>query len=247
MPGGLVHHQAGYSYRRLLQQVPTGIYECNSKCKCKQTCLNRVAQKPMRAKLQVFKTKERGWGIRTLCEIPRGAFICIYVGNLYSSTESNEVGKKFGDEYFAGLDFIEVVEGQKEGYESEADDESGSWNKENKSASSSSSSSVSEEKKAKLTSTRKFFGKNEEPYVMDAREKGNIGRYLNHSCHPNVFVQNCLVDTHDLRFPWLAFFASHCIMSGQELCWDYGYEINQVEGKRIDCSCGAPTCRGRLL
>ena len=37
--------------------------------------------------------------------------------------------------------------------------------------------------------------------------RGNISRYLNHSCSPNVFVQNCFVDTHDLRFPWVAFFA----------------------------------------
>lgn len=29
-----------------------------------------------------------------------------------------------------------------------------------------------------------------------------------HSCSPNLFVQNVFVDTHDLRFPWVAFFAS---------------------------------------
>jgi hypothetical protein len=42
-------------------------------------------------KLQVFKTELRGWGIRTLCDIPRGGFICIYVGNLYSNNEANKV------------------------------------------------------------------------------------------------------------------------------------------------------------
>lgn len=31
---------------------------------------------------------------------------------------------------------------------------------------------------------------------------------LQHSCSPNLFVQNVFVDTHDLRFPWVAFFAS---------------------------------------
>lgn len=31
---------------------------------------------------------------------------------------------------------------------------------------------------------------------------------LQHSCTPNLFVQNVFVDTHDLRFPWVAFFAS---------------------------------------
>lgn len=32
--------------------------------------------------------------------------------------------------------------------------------------------------------------------------------FLQHSCTPNLFVQNVFVDTHDLRFPWVAFFAS---------------------------------------
>ena len=53
--------------------------------------------------------------------------------------------------------------------------------------------------KEKLKSARKFFGEDEDVYIMDAKQIGNIGRYLNHSCRPNVFVQNCFVDTHDLR------------------------------------------------
>ena len=54
-------------------------------------------------------------------------------------------------------------------------------------------------KKEKHTSARKFFGEEEDVYIMDAKQIGNIGRYLNHSCKPNMFVQNCFVDTHDLR------------------------------------------------
>ena len=48
-----------------------------------------------------------------------GGFICIYVGNLYTNEEANKQGQSFGDEYFAELDLIEVVEGRKEGYESD--------------------------------------------------------------------------------------------------------------------------------
>ena len=102
-----------------MEGVPTGIYECNKFCQCNKTCLNRVAQNPIRIPLQVFKTDRRGWGIRTLCDIPRGGFICIYVGNLYTNEEANKQGQDFGDEYFAELDLIEVVEGRKEGYESD--------------------------------------------------------------------------------------------------------------------------------
>jgi histone-lysine N-methyltransferase SETDB1 len=36
------------------------------------------------------------------------------------------------------------------------------------------------------------------------------------------------VDTHDLRFPWVAFFTLQHITAGTELCWDYAYIIDQV-------------------
>ena len=75
--------------------------------------------------------------------------------------------------------------------------------------------------KAKFTSARKLFGKDEESFIMDAKKVGNIGRYLNHSCFPNVMVQNVFVDTHDLRFPWIAFFTTTFVRAGRELCWDY--------------------------
>jgi len=38
----------GYEFRRLKTCVQTGIFECNHLCKCKSTCLNRVAQHPLR-------------------------------------------------------------------------------------------------------------------------------------------------------------------------------------------------------
>lgn len=53
--------------------------------------------------------------------------------------------------------------------------------------------------KERFVSTRKHYGKTEDVYIMDAKSIGNIGRYLNHSCNPNVFVQNVFVDTHDMR------------------------------------------------
>ena len=56
-------------------------------------------------------------------DIPQGAFICVYVGNVYTSEEANKQGQNFGDEYFAELDMIEVVERRKDGYESDVSDE----------------------------------------------------------------------------------------------------------------------------
>ena len=92
-----------------------------------------------------------------------------------------------------------------------------------------------------------YFGPDEEIFIMDAMSHGNIGRYLNHSCDPNVFVQNVFVNSHDLRFPNIAFFTFKFVPAGTELCWNYNYEVGTVENKQIVCNCGAKNCKGRLL
>ncbi|XP_012939185.1 histone-lysine N-methyltransferase SETDB1 [Aplysia californica] len=101
--------------------------------------------------------------------------------------------------------------------------------------------------KQEYAPTRSYFEDDTDCYIMDAKSMGNLGRYLNHSCSPNVFVQNIFVDTHDLRFPWVAFFAGQYIRAGTELTWDYNYEVGSVPDKILYCYCGSSTCRGRLL
>jgi histone-lysine N-methyltransferase SETDB1 len=112
----------GYVYRRLHEQVLTGIYECNSRCRCSSTCLNRVVQNPMSIKLQVFRTHNRGWGIRCVNDVPQGTFICIYAGTIHTEQMANEDGITYGDEYFAELDYIENCEKHKEDYESDVNE-----------------------------------------------------------------------------------------------------------------------------
>ncbi|EDW49255.1 GM11794 [Drosophila sechellia] len=282
--------EIGYQYKRLHEHVPTGIYECNSRCKCKKNCLNRVVQFSLEMKLQVFKTSNRGWGLRCVNDIPKGAFICIYAGHLLTETMANEGGQDAGDEYFADLDYIEVAEQLKEGYESEVDHSDPDAEEDNggpdaeddddfrpnyhyqrkikRSSRSSSTQSCSTQSSeldsqeravinfnpnadldetVRENSVRRLFGKDEAPYIMDAKTTGNLGRYFNHSCNPNLFVQNVFVDTHDLRFPWVAFFSAAHIRSGTELTWNYNYEVGVVPGKVLYCQCGAPNCRIRLL
>ncbi|XP_050301921.1 histone-lysine N-methyltransferase eggless-like isoform X2 [Anthonomus grandis grandis] len=325
----------GYIYRRLQEQVITGIYECNSRCKCTSTCLNRVAQNPMSLKLQVFKTPNRGWGIRCLNDIPQGTFICCYAGTLHTEQRANEDGKEYGDEYFAELDYIETVEKFKEDYEAEVMEEEeymerektppidepkhtkssgkkrsrlrerkrkdeedrkekGKRDKEEKRDRSEikmkqdsgvpdkdvasiiekisdkvDTVTISDEeddgnrevlsfnpktkdvdeRSLKHVSVRELFGPEEKDniYIMDAKNAGNIGRFLNHSCSPNVFVQNVFVDTQDLRFPWVAFFSSQFIRAGTELTWNYNYDIGSVPGRVLYCHCSSTECKGRLL
>ncbi|XP_027165909.1 probable inactive histone-lysine N-methyltransferase SUVR2 [Coffea eugenioides] len=76
------------------------IKECWYKCGCIKDCGNRVVQRGITCKLQVFMTPEgKGWGLRTLEDLPKGAFICEYVGEIVTNMElfdrnSQHTGKK---------------------------------------------------------------------------------------------------------------------------------------------------------
>uniref|UniRef100_A0A8C9TJP2 [histone H3]-lysine(4) N-trimethyltransferase n=1 Tax=Scleropages formosus TaxID=113540 RepID=A0A8C9TJP2_SCLFO len=443
--------QSPFSFLSLPLSLPFRVYECNKRCRCNpQMCTNRLVQHGLQVRLQLFKTQNKGWGIRCLDDVAKGSFVCIYAGKILTDDFADKEGLEMGDEYFANLDHIESVENFKEGYESEAhcsdsdgsgvdmsrvkltsmsshgrvgrrnedtgsrgdssgdgeddddddndddsnddDDDSSddnfvkdncynsssvwrsyttrrqakgmkeesqdskdglstsaegteegkppsmpeesgkskvaSWLSSHSSSSSSQPvvklenqkvekkdvmtlsdsddvqtiSSGSEDNKEKerqaqgpikrqvavkstrgftlksthslmvktggagggmggttgpggtggeggpvSKNTRQFFDGEESCYIIDAKLEGNLGRYLNHSCSPNLFVQNVFVDTHDLRFPWVAFFASKRIRAGTELTWDYNYEVGSVEGKELLCCCGSTECRGRLL
>ncbi|CAH9077737.1 unnamed protein product [Cuscuta europaea] len=66
----------------------TFIKECWWKCGCSKQCGNRVVQRGISRKLQVFMTSEaKGWGLRTLEDLPRGAFICEFVGEILTNAE----------------------------------------------------------------------------------------------------------------------------------------------------------------
>jgi histone-lysine N-methyltransferase SUV39H len=51
-------------------------------CSCGSICPNRVAQKPRDVPLQIFKTKHRGWGVRTPKALPKGKVIGIFTGSV---------------------------------------------------------------------------------------------------------------------------------------------------------------------
>ncbi|KAK1352961.1 putative inactive histone-lysine N-methyltransferase SUVR2 [Heracleum sosnowskyi] len=64
------------------------IKECWWKCGCSKNCGNRVVQRGIDRKLQVFMTVGgKGWGLRTLESLPKGAFVCEYVGEVITNSE----------------------------------------------------------------------------------------------------------------------------------------------------------------
>ncbi|XP_006879566.1 PREDICTED: histone-lysine N-methyltransferase SETDB2 [Elephantulus edwardii] len=84
-------------------------------------------------------------------------------------------------------------------------------------------------------------------FLLDATKEGNVGRFLNHSCCPNLMVQNVFVETHDRNFPLVAFFTNRYVKARTELTWDYGYEAGSMPEREILCQCGANKCRKKIL
>ncbi|XP_062184153.1 histone-lysine N-methyltransferase, H3 lysine-9 specific SUVH5-like [Phragmites australis] len=84
---------------RIIEAKPL-VYECGPSCKCPPTCHNRVGQHGMKFRLQVFKTKSMGWGVRTLDFIPSGSFVCEYIGEVL---EDEEAQKRTTDEYLFAI------------------------------------------------------------------------------------------------------------------------------------------------
>ena len=100
-----------------------------------------------------------------------------------------------------------------------------------------------------LHDNKKFMNKFGRKFVVDAMNDGNIGRWFNHSCEPNMDIVNCFTYTQDMRFPVLAFFTTKTVKAGTELTWNYGSDYNMDDGEKngtsdlVECVCGADSCR----
>lgn len=76
---------------------------------------------------------------------------------------------------------------------------------------------------------------------LDARKRGGIARYINHSCDPN-----CVVERWKVRgIMRAAVIAIQDIPAGTELSFDYQWERKRGRAP-TKCHCGAATCRGTL-
>lgn len=78
------------------------LFECNPACDCNRiTCNNRVIQHGLTQRFQLFRTKGKGWGLRTLRHIPKGTYVCEYVGEIISDSEADH---REDDSYLFDLD-----------------------------------------------------------------------------------------------------------------------------------------------
>ncbi|TRY82244.1 hypothetical protein DNTS_009361 [Danionella cerebrum] len=85
--------------------------------------------------------------------------------------------------------------------------------------------------------------KDGEVYCIDARYYGNISRFINHLCDPNIIPVRVFMLHQDLRFPRIAFFSSRDIYTGQELGFDYGDRFWDIKSKYFTCQCGSEKCK----
>ena len=76
-----------------LQHSP--VLECHSECSCNDNCTNRLVQKGIRHKLEVFNTEYKGFGLATLEPISRNSFVCEYAGEVLSTEEVKQRLEKF--------------------------------------------------------------------------------------------------------------------------------------------------------
>lgn len=189
------------------------VFECNALCTCSDACSNRVVQRGLRLRLEVYNTKNKGWGVRTLEAIPHGTFVCEYAGEVISFQEARR--RQFAQKSVENNYIIAVREHAGEG---------------------------------SITET-----------FVDPALVGNVGRFLNHSCRPNLFMQP--VRVHSV-VPRLALFAGRNIDAREELTFDYsgGYsnqppgelpsiqsdaavQVSGTDGlQRKECQCGASSC-----
>ncbi|KAF7879363.1 hypothetical protein EAF04_000559 [Stromatinia cepivora] len=73
---------------------------------------------------------------------------------------------------------------------------------------------------------------------VDATKKGNLGRFCNHSCNPNCYVDKWVVGE-KLR---MGIFAERAIKAGEELV--FNYNVDRYGADPQPCYCGEPNCTG---
>ncbi|XP_065355188.1 probable histone-lysine N-methyltransferase set-23 [Calliphora vicina] len=187
--------------------IPHLIYECTHLCTCKpEKCQNRLVQCGPRKFLKIVDSAKYGSrGLITTRDIPKGAFICEYAGELLTMQEAKKVLRN--NEIEHKMNYVLFLK---------------------ESCIHSSANSNSEI----LT-------------IVNPCKKGNIGRYLNHSCEPNCQIVSVRIDC---PIPKIAIFSSRYIKTGEEVCFNYNEGVNCNRTKsaseiiKIPCLCGSENC-----
>ncbi|XP_016349647.1 histone-lysine N-methyltransferase SETDB2 isoform X1 [Sinocyclocheilus anshuiensis] len=240
--------QQAYRHQRLSAPLSAGLFECGPWCSCARSrCQNRVVQKGLRVRLQVFRTPDRGWAVRCRDDLDKGTFVCIYAGVVLRQQQSVEEPAE--REPLVSDDEVEVVEewtlpaGPMETVTEPLDCSPPLYvpviqsplaqlkDQQQLGISSLDCSQNGSEACEEIVSKKPRLSESngrsqpqhkhtpEQMYYLDASKEGNVARFFNHSYEPNLFLQNVFTDTHDPQFPLVAFFTSRSVKAGTELSW----------------------------
>lgn len=201
------------------------VFECGPNCGCGPGCVNRTSQRGLKYRLEVFRTPKKGWAVRSWDYIPSGAPVCEYIGKLMKTDDLDAVPE---NNYIFDIDCLQTMKGLD-----------------------------GRKRRVGNVSIPSYLEKDDDKdsapeFCLDAGVSGNIARFINHSCQPNLFVQCVLSTHHDIKLARVMLFAADNIPPLKELTYDYGYALDSVVGpdgkiKQLLCFCGAADCRKRLF
>lgn len=226
------------------------VIECSEQCGCSSDCINRVVGRGVRAQLVVFRTADKGWGVKAGSFLRKGSFVCEYAGELLTAAEA--AARRREDEMATATTATTATRATSN------DDDSLHHNYVMSVLEHSSGNSSSGSGRPPLRT------------IIDPSRVGNVGRYLNHSCNPNLAIALVRVGSF---VPSVAFFCARDIHEHEELSFHYGEgrvddetttgeDDDRARGglscatpkaaapssslSRRKCRCAAPNCGGFL-
>ncbi|KAF3339173.1 histone-lysine N-methyltransferase, H3 lysine-9 specific SUVH1-like isoform X2 [Carex littledalei] len=208
-----------YSSSGLLTKRLPLLYECGSGCVCTVNCQNRVTHRGVKLHFEVFRTENRGWGLRSWDPIRAGSFVCEFVGE-YLENPCPDSKELVLNEYV----FCATHPGEK----------AVKWNL---------GMELATEGQEKCYEPELILV----PVPMiSSKEIGNVSRFINHSCDPNLFWQLVRYGHGDGQYTGVMFFATKHIPPMTELTYDYNGNTDGRRGRvgAKQCLCGAPNCQG---
>ena len=82
----------------------------------------------------------------------------------------------------------------------------------------------------------------DEELFVDATKKGGLARFANHCCDGNCYSRIITAGGRKR----IVLYSKERIEVGEEITYDYKFELETDESKRIPCSCGTSKCNGFL-